>query len=204
MKRKIKENSGITLITLVITIIVLLILAGVATYSGIEAIENTKYTKFVSELKIMQTYVNDWYEEFNNADEGFETAMQNKFESVNANKATGDEKAQIALEKTGDKDNIDNFYILEDKQKEALGVEGVSQSVMVNIKDRKVVSYLGLKYKDEMYYTLYDLQNGYYNVGYEDKNKGKPEISVTDVTALYNDSYKVSVEIKEYRREICK
>ncbi len=61
-----KYNKGITLIALVITVTILIILASVATHSGIDAIKTSKYTKFVSELKIMQTYVNDLYEKYKN------------------------------------------------------------------------------------------------------------------------------------------
>ena len=94
----IRENRGITLTTLVVTVIVLLILAGVATSTGIEAIENTKHTKFVAELKIMQSYVNQWYEDCKpNSTETFEGNIANKFTAINATNATEDEQAQTTL-----------------------------------------------------------------------------------------------------------
>lgn len=58
-----KNNKGITLVALIITIIILLILASVATYSGIGVIKSAKLTAFTTELKIMQTQVNEIYEE---------------------------------------------------------------------------------------------------------------------------------------------
>ena len=163
----INNVHGITLTTLVVTIVVLLILAGVATYSGIEAIDNTKRTKFIAELKIMQSYVNQWYEDckpsINSAtyDATFAENIQNKFTAVNAMSATSTNEAdsekvttaQTALNRANvPSDKYVNFYLLEDSQKSALSVEGVSQSVLVSVKDRKVVSYLGLKYKGNMYY----------------------------------------------------
>ncbi|MCI8412163.1 MAG: hypothetical protein HFJ40_07060 [Clostridia bacterium] len=63
MKRKIKNNKGITLITLVVTVIVIGILASVATYSGIEVINSSKLTRFTTEMKLIQTKVNEIYED---------------------------------------------------------------------------------------------------------------------------------------------
>ena len=192
--------KGITLTTLVITIVVLLILASVATFTGIEAIENTKRTKFIAELKIMQSYVNQWYEDCKpsvNAteyDKQFATNVKTKF-TINGNvavNATSSEplvsdkvaQAQSSLNNANVKPKYHgNFYILEESQLQALGVEGVSQSVLVSVQDRKVVSYLGLKYKNKMYYTIDSLdgENGIdaiYNVGYENPNKGQPSFKV--------------------------
>lgn len=67
--RKLKENrKGITLITLVITIVVILILASIATYSGIEVIKFSKLTAFTTEMKIMQTQVNELYQRYKDGD----------------------------------------------------------------------------------------------------------------------------------------
>lgn len=62
MKNSCKKENGITLMSLVITIVILLILASIATYSGIEVIKSSKLTKFTTEMKIMQTQVNELYQ----------------------------------------------------------------------------------------------------------------------------------------------
>ena len=100
----IKNKKGITLIALMITVVVLLILASVATYSGIEAIENSKYTKFKAELKIMQSYINSWYEECKPADYTDSNDYNTKFKAnitakftaleVSATNASTDTQAQ--------------------------------------------------------------------------------------------------------------
>ena len=192
----IRENRGITLTTLVVTVIVLLILAGVATSTGIEAIENTKHTKFVAELKIMQSYVNQWYEDCKpSSNETFEGNIANKFTAINAQNATEDTQAQTTLTNA----NVllaefSNYYILDDDQKNALGVEGVSQKVLVSVKNRKVVSYDGLKWKNNMYYTIDD-QSGdglgeIYNVEYQNPNTNSPTIEVTGKSVYYGDTAK--------------
>ena len=181
--KSLNSNKGITLTTLVVTIVVLLILAGVATSTGIEAIENTKHTKFVAELKIMQSYVNQWYEDCkpNNA-ETYSTNVSTKFSNTGAIQITDNEnnstdnisiieKAKTTLYSANiPSANYSNFYYLSNNTLTTLGVEGVSQDVLVSVQDRKVVSYLGLKYKSAMYYTIDDQSgNGIdevYNVEY--------------------------------------
>lgn len=66
MKNSCKKENGITLMSLVITIVILLILASIATYSGIEVIKSSKLTKFTTEMKIMQTQVNNLYQKYKN------------------------------------------------------------------------------------------------------------------------------------------
>lgn len=66
MKNKMKSIKGITLISLVITIVVLLILASIGTYSGMNVVKSSKLTAFTTEMKIMQTQVNNLYQEYKN------------------------------------------------------------------------------------------------------------------------------------------
>ena len=61
--KKLNQN-GVTLLALVITIVVLLILASVATYSGIDIIRSSRLNTFTAEMKIMQTEVNNLYEQW--------------------------------------------------------------------------------------------------------------------------------------------
>lgn len=200
----VRDNSGITLIALITTIIILLILAGVATYSGIKAIESTKYTKFVAELKIMQTYVNDWYEKNKDG--------KNVLEDNNIDKVSfSDEQAMTALDGASQEKEIDSaqyadYYVIDDGAKEKLGVEGVSQTVLVNINTRRVVSYLGLNYQNNQYWTLEKL-NEFYNVEYTNKNasgdmdfsiksevvkQGQAKVTVYDIQYDgYNENWQV-------------
>ena len=212
------EARGITLTTLVVTIVVLLILAGVATYSGIEAIDNTKRTKFIAELKIMQSHVNQWYEDCKpsvnanatNYEPQFATNIQNKFTindktAVNAASTASIDSEKVAKAQTAlaaanvPSENYGNFYLLEDGEKSALGIEGVSQSVLVSVRDRKVVSYLGLKYKGNMYYTIDNLdgENGIdaiYNVDYNSNlNFGTASF---DLSSRYIGNGKTKIEVQ--------
>lgn len=205
----INDVKGITLTTLVITIIVLLILAGVATYTGIEAIDNTKRTRFIAELKIMQSYVNQWYEDCKpNNTETFEGNIASKFTNAGAKnvtnldsdiKSTAESSLNNANIPSGN-NNYSNYYLLEASQKAALGVEGVEQAVLVSVKDRKVVSYLGLKYKNQMYYTIdsIDDENGIdavYNVGYTAPSTDAPTFTINGFRQENQISAKINLNI---------
>ena len=64
MRKFNKHVRGITLVSLIITIIVMIILSSIAVYSGKEVLESSKFTKFTTEMKIMQTQVNQLYDEY--------------------------------------------------------------------------------------------------------------------------------------------
>lgn len=207
MKRKkdLRSNSGITLMTLVITVIILLILATVAAYSGIKAIENTSYTKFVAELKIMHTHVNKWYEECkpNENGDSFETNIANKLPALYAKKITEGSYGQDGK----------HYLIDSDELKATLGIEGVSQIVIVNIEDRKVISYNGLNYEGKKYFTLEQLRDGipgeagsggyninFYNVEYDQsKNTEIPVIGTIEPLKINNSTWKVYVTDVTYK-----
>ena len=63
-----KNNKGITLASLVLTIIVLLILASIFVYSGVNTVRYTKFNKAKSEISVVQTNVNSWYQELKNVE----------------------------------------------------------------------------------------------------------------------------------------
>lgn len=66
-----KNNEGITMIALVITVIILIILASITTYSGLSTARESRYYNAVSEMKVMQTKVNEYYEDYKNGDTSF-------------------------------------------------------------------------------------------------------------------------------------
>lgn len=122
MKNSCKKENGITLMSLVITIVILIILASIATYSGIEVIKSSKLTKFTTEMRIMQTQVNELYQKMQDGDTtikelgkiiseiGNQTQVNNVFNAVGI--TTKDEREQY---KYFDKDTI-----------KKLNIEGVS------------------------------------------------------------------------------
>ncbi len=164
MKNKLLKNQkGITLIVLIITVIILSILASVAVYSGINSIKSARLTTFTVEMKIMQTEVNELYDKYKNGD----STVLNIGEDI-----TNNDQAKTVLSTIGvaSTENSKYKYYSIDTVK-ALGVEGIEENeFIINIQDRKVVSYEGFEDDGVIYYTLESLPKGLYNVEYEEND----------------------------------
>lgn len=184
-----KNNSGITLISLVITIIILLILASIGINSGVSTIRSSKLTKFTTEMKMMQSKVNELYDSYSNN----RTVNVNNKEYVGKGvTATEDVEAKAGIQEIGK--NMDKFssnkiskifssgesgitdssgYMYYDTETiNGLGLDNIEGEYFVNVAKRSVVSVEPFKYDGKNYYTLEQLPDSLYNVEY-DKESGK-------------------------------
>ncbi len=200
------KDSGVTLISLVTTIVILLILASIATYSGVEVIKQTQFTKFSTQLKMMQTQVNELYDKYSN----------NQTIEVSGKKYTGAEIANIGkdISTLSQKTKVFNAsaseitdstgYKYYDKDTiKALNIEGLDEEeYFVNVAKRSVVSYDGMEYEGKTYYTINQLPDGLYNVDYQ-ANTGKPTFEV-NYERTENDKYKISISNINYDGNIDK
>ena len=208
IKNNKKDEKAITLISLVVTIIILLILATIGISSGIETINSSKLTKFNTEMKIMQLKANEWYDEYNatTSDEEKQDIL-NRGESINSGEGQTEVVLQadkvFTLEESGivfnDTDQIRNDYRYYSNEKlKELGIDGVEQDFFVNVKNRTIVSYDGLSYKGEMYYTISQLpQMDIYNVEYE-SNSGIPTFKVKSSEIEPNKKWKIEIYDIQY------
>ena len=162
------NQKGVTLIALIITIIVLLILAAIATYSGKDIIESSKVTTFTAEMKIMQTQVNNLYDEWKRGDINKDETGKN----LDYNTEVQEQVNKVLVTELDITDTTGYRYF--DKETlENLNIEGITQEFFVNIEKREVVSYKGVRYKGDMYYTLTQLPDGLYNVEYNPSTSNK-------------------------------
>lgn len=184
--KKIKNNvKGITLVSLIITVIVLLILASIGTYSGIEVIKSSKFTKFTTEMKIMQTHVNELYDKYKNGDN--EILILGK----ELNTVQEQTNKVFTLETSGITDKTGYRYFDQETIK-CLNIEGIEEEFFLNIEKRSVVSYEGFKYEGTTYYTLEQIPSGLYNVEYENKNTGTPTFNV-NVEKISEGKWRISI-----------
>lgn len=200
------NNDGVTLMSLVITIIVLLLLASIATYSGVNIVKQSKFTKFTTQLKMMQTQVNELYEKYSG----------NQSIEINGKKYTGTEIANIGKEIStlSQKNKVFNTstsgitdstgYKYYDKEIiKALNIEGLEEEeYFVNVSKRSVISYDGFEYNGKTYYTLEQLPDGLYNVEYSE-NTGKPTFDV-NYECIEGGKYKITISNISYNGNIDK
>ncbi len=190
MKNIKNEKKGITIVSLVIVVIVLAILASVATYSGIDAIESSKYTKFRSELKIMQTQVNNLYDRLKEGEEEISNLGTNLSDNEDIKKQA--EKVFNAQE-SGITDTSGYKYFSQ-QEIQKLQIEGVTQEFFINIEKRSIVSYKGIQYKGKKYYT--PEQIGLYNVDYQ-KSEEKPTFDI-NIDYISQKEYKITINNIQY------
>ena len=200
------DDKGITLISLVTTIVILLILTSIATYSGVNIVKQSKFTKFTTQLKMMQTQVNELYEKYS----------ENQSIEVNGKKYTGTEIANIGKEIStlSQKNKVFNTstsgitdstgYKYYDKETiKALNIDGLEEEeYFVNVAKRSVISYDGFEYNGKTYYTLEQLPDGLYNVEYSE-NTGKPTFDV-NYECIEGGKYKITISNISYNGNIDK
>ena len=196
MKSTVKNSKGVTLIALVTTIIVLLILASVATYSGIEIVNSSKLTTFTTEMKIMQTQVNGLYDQWKK-DEINKDAIG---KDLKYNTEVEEQANQVLVEELGIEnsvDDIEGYRYYDQETIQELGIEGIEQEFFINIEKREVVSYKGLKYEGDMYYTLNQLPQGLYNVDYDPQQVEAPTFDVS-YEKIGDSKYRITISNIQY------
>ena len=157
-----KNNKGITLVALVVMIIIILILATVASTTGVNVIRQSKYNRAVSEMKTMQTKINEIYEEHKSGDDSIST-LGSAIDEVPSNLQS---KAETAINSVnGNLNKIEDFrYYSAEYIKNTLDLDGIEGDYLVNIKTREVILIDGIKNDGEMYYSLSQIENEQFNV----------------------------------------
>ncbi len=155
MKKRTKDNKGITLIALIITIIIMLILISVTTYTGLSTYNSTKVDKFVDEMQLLQSKIDDLVasmtkEELANLNLASVSTQEQK-NALSSAFSNGEIKSkEETAYKVFSTNNILNI----------LNVENVKNDIMVNFETREIVSVGGVKYDGKKYYTQYKLPHG--------------------------------------------
>ena len=224
-----KNNKGITLASLVITIIILLILASVFVYSGVNTVRYTKYNKAKSEISVVQTNVNSWYQELKNVENTDEyKALQTDDEKLQYKNnflddkgygvttddpACSQKKLDDTLEGLNDKgieiENFDNYrYLSSTFLENKLGLNA-SYDYLANIEDRTVILFGGLEYNGEWYYTMEDFgltnikSNTISGITFDLAQGDNTEIVISNLKMTDNENNKIDFSkfIVEYKKK---
>ena len=173
--KKIKQEKGITLVTLVVMIIILLILASIGVTSWNQAIEYAKFNEFTAELQVMQSKVNELNQN-KNTDIGTEVSENQKntldikeIRNIIFKNKTNEEITKIK----------DGFrYCSKEWIKQKLELDSIKRDYLINVEKRYVISCTGFEYKNKTYYMSEQLENGQYNVEYNNKNSSTGSFEV--------------------------
>ena len=207
-----KEKKGVTLIALVITIIIIMILASIAIYSGASTIRYANYNKAKSEIQVIQSYVNQWYKEYQEAED--KNSFLGEYGELIETAIENDKCTQAEIDSTfsgggiTDDNKKSNYrFFSESFLKEEIGLDA-SFDYLISIKDRNTILFNGIVYNKEIYYTLDDfgLQNikeiSPYSIEFELEQGENTDIVISNVKLGYGDDLKsdISKFIVEYRK----
>lgn len=195
MKKAIKSEKGITMVVLVVTIIILLILTSVGIYSGIRILKLAELNRFTAELKIMQTKVNSMYEMWQNDERINNQEILTIGQDIFNNEQVQEQANIVFTENASGVTSSVGYKYYSLNTIKSLGIEGITQDFFVNIQTRSVISYKGLDFEGNKYYTLNQIPNGLYNVQYNDENETiSPEIGNITIEKIREGKWKISIE----------
>lgn len=155
-----KNEKGITLASLVIAIIVLLILSSISIYSATSTLRYAKYNKAKSEIELIQSQVNKWYQELN--DTNIPKNRQNEIieygEKIDNDNSDISKAIINTFGESGiNNENLRNNYRFFSEQylKEKFGLDA-SFDYIINVQERDTILVGGVYYNGKGYFTLKD------------------------------------------------
>lgn len=176
-----KEEKAITLISLVITMIVLIIISGIGINVSTSSIESSKYEVFKTELKVIQTKINQITEEYTkeNKQIGTELTDLNK-QVLNTTEVTEQltkkaEDSGIAIQE------IKNGFRLCTSEyiKQVLEIDNITRDYLINVQQCIVISAESFEYEGTNYYMLEQIEDGLYNVTYKNQIESTGNFTAT-------------------------
>ena len=193
--KKIKQENGVTLVILVVMIIILLILASVGVTSWNQTIEYSAFNEFTAELQVMQSKVNELNQN-KNTDIGTEISENQKnildiaeIRNIIFKNKTDEEITKIK----------DGFrYCNKEWIKQKLELDSINRDYLINVEKRYVISCTGFEYKNKTYYMSEQLENGQYNVEYNNKNSTTGSGSFEVNTQKEENRWKVEISNIQY------
>ena len=167
---------------LIVTIIVIFIISAIGVSSGIETSNSIKISKFYDELKLVQARVDVMYEQLKNEEKteaefggAVYLSTSSIFDTLNI------EEEQRANYK---------FYTSSDLE-EYLGLEDISQNILINWTTRDVISADGITVDNVTYYRDTSL---YKPTNTEETPKS---IAITPTTQTNGDIRKVTITVQD-------
>lgn len=198
-----QREKGITLITLVITVIVLIIITGIGVTTSKSTIRSSKYSTFQTELKLMQSKVNEITEQYKKENKQIGEELRSSDNQIlNASEVI--EQLNIKAKDAGVTVNeIKNGFRLCTIEyiEKILGVENITRDYLVNLERCIVISTECLEYGGTNYYMQEQMEEGLYNVTYNNQIATTGDFTVT--ANAIEEGYKITI-IPEHEKYVSK
>ena len=194
--KKIKQEKGVTLAILVVMIIILLILSTVGVTSWNQTIEYSAFNEFTAELQVIQSKVNELNQ---NKKTDIGTVITEITENQKNTLNVEEVKNIIFKNKTDEEITKikEGFrYCSKEWIKQNLELDSINRDYLINVEKRYVVSCTGFEYKNKTYYMSEQLENGQYNVEYNNKNSSTGSFDVN--TQKEENRWKVEISNIQY------
>ena len=157
-----ENNKGITLMSLAIMIVVLLILAAVGMNYNADSLKFATLTKLTTELEIINTQVSilnqnkSYQAEY--LDYGLEATEAELISEIN--NLLDEKLIEVYNISTSDLSNYKTRfqYCSAENINKKLEIDGIEGNYLVNIQNKIVISFDGIKYQGKRYYTLEELE----------------------------------------------
>ena len=188
-----KGEKAITLVSLIITIIVLIILAGIGITVSTSSLEFSKYEVFKTELKLMQTKINQVTEEYTKENKQIGVALTDKSKRVFDTTEVTEQLTKKAEESGITIEEIKNGFRLctPEDIKQTLEIDNITSDYLVNIQQCIVISVESIQYEGTNYYMLEQMEDGLYNVTY--KNQIESTGNFTAIANANEDVYNITI-----------
>lgn len=192
---RITEEKGVTLIALVTIIVIVLILTSIGVTAGTSTINFVKFSQLKSELKILQTKVNDLNQQDKLDIGNTLNELQRKILEIT-------EISNVIFKDKSDKDIQEikeGFRYCNSKYiNKEFNLENIKRDYLINVKYRYVICCDGFNYNGITYYIIDQIENDIYNVRYNDKNLKNGEFSFDINYIKENDRWKVEISNINY------
>ncbi len=164
-----KNKNGITMISLVVTITILLLLSTVTITITFDTYHMANVQSYIGKMKVIQGRVDNISAETNDVSSyGFrklsdlqttDNATYQTFLNILSNPTSYNIDTAKSWNDTLDTD-ANHYYYFEGKDLEKIGLKNQDVVVIINFETRNVISKIGVKYKDKVYYRQYDIAGG--------------------------------------------
>lgn len=188
-----QREKGVTLIILVITIIVLIIIAGIGITTSKTTIRSSKYSIFQTELKLMQSKVNEITEQYQKENKQIGEELRSSDNQIlNASEVI--EQLNIKAQDAGiTVAEIKNGFRLCTVEyiEQTLGLENITRDYLVNLEQCIVISTECFEYGGTNYYMQEQMEEGAYNVTYNNQIATTGDFTVT--ANATGEGYKITI-----------